>query len=426
MDVGTRSTEGAHSQDRCRQSGPAARGVIRLASITVLGLGGGAFLQVQLLPFLWLYLTGLLVVSGLAVGARSAVFKAVCVNLCAALFVLAAFEVYLWYVTPNKEHHYCCDDAYMIRDDTLGMRPKKNITISHVKTINSSPIYETEYTIDQHGLRVAPPYDRKTNKGAVLFFGCSFTIGEGVRDTETMPYMTGLLSGQRYAIYNFGFHGYGPQQMLAAFEHGLVKDIVTVEPNYIIYQAIPYHIERVAGLMSWFPHAPRYRSVGNGRVVAAGNFDTVTDESRYSTVERFWRTRGALGQALSAALRKSHIYNIAVSPFRKVSPDDADLFLDMIRQARDTASEQYVGSKFHVILWDNMFTQGNFLPLLPQILDGLRSRDIRVHLISQIIPDYESSHPNVKYELHQNDSHPNAYTHRLIAQYIARNILQTE
>ncbi|MET0515212.1 MAG: hypothetical protein ABW047_07800 [Nitrospiraceae bacterium] len=396
----------------------------RLAVVGLAILAAYVSIRASYVPFAWFFGTWFLALLFLGLSARGDTSKMVWINLSAAMLALGVGEFYLWNITPEKVNSYCCNDAYFIRDDHFGMVPRKNFMATHVKTINSVPIYETKYTMDANGLRMAPPYDVRNVLGSVLFFGCSFTIGQGVADDEAMPYMTGLLTHGRYAIYNFGFHGYGPQQMLAAFERGVVDAVVTVPPKYIIYQAIPYHLERVAGLITWFPHTPRYRRTDSGRVVADGNLDTVMDESRYSAIEQFWRGRGPVGRAVSETLRKSFIYNKLVSPFRSLSSDDVQLFLAIVAQSRNAAALHYPESEFHVILWDNMFRQQDFLKFLPQVLDGLRDEQIRVHLLSDIIPDYEGRVPNTKYELHLHDGHPNPFTHRLIANYVAKSILR--
>lgn len=409
---------------------PALQGIRRvprpLARFSVALLGAvvtAASFTASVVPFAWCWAAWCLVLLYFGITAKSSIIKVVLINLSAAVLALGLAEWYAWYITPKKTNSYCCNDAYFIRDDDLGMVPRKNFTATHVKTINSIPIYRTAYTIDANGLRIAPPHDAQNVRGSVLFFGCSFTIGEGVADNEAMPYVAGLLSGGRYAVYNFGFHGYGPQQMLAALERGLVQSVVTVPPKYIVYQAIPYHIERVAGLMTWFPHAPRYRPIDGGGVTAQGNFDTVSDESRYSRIERFWRGQGPVGVAASNMLRKSFLYNKSASPLRGLSFDDVRLFLDVVSQARDAAAVIFPAAEFHIILWDSMFQQRDFSRFLPLVLEGFRKRQIQVHLISNIIPDYDGSAPNTRYELHLHDSHPNALAHRLIAGYVAETIL---
>ena len=380
----------------------------------------------SVLPFAWFWFIWFVVLLYFGFTARGSLSKAVLINVGAAVLALALGEIYFWYIKIEKTNTYCCDGRYFVRDDLMGMIPRKSFAATHVKTINSVPIYKVTYTIDSNGLRIAPPYNLRSVMGSVLFFGCSYTMGDGVEDTETIPYMTGLLTEGRYAMYNFGFHGYGPQQMLAALEGGLVKKTVAVPPQHIIYQAIPYHMERVAGLMTWFPHAPRYRRTDGGQVIPDGNLDTVEDETRYSQIEQFWRKQGPTGHAIAKNLRRSYIYDKLVRPLRSLSREDVQLFLDIVSQAKNEAARQFPKSGFHILLWDNMFVKHDYLQFLPVVLDAFRQKQIHVHLVSDIIPDYDASAPKTKYEIHPHDSHPNPLAYRLLATYVAKNILHGE
>ena len=181
--------------------------------LTVFGLAIVAAyvsLKASYVPFAWFCLTWFLVLLYLGLTARGSISKAVWLNLSAAVVALVLGELYLWNSRLEKTNTYCCDDLYFVRDDALGVVPRKNFTATHVKAVNSVPIYKVTYTINANGLRIAPPYDVRNVRGSVLFFGCSYTMGDGVADNETIPYMTGLLTHGRYATYNFGFHGYGP------------------------------------------------------------------------------------------------------------------------------------------------------------------------------------------------------------------------
>jgi hypothetical protein len=403
-----------------------SRRLISLAGFSFASLAAYASLQTSTVPFVWFWLVWFVACLYFGLTAGSSLSKAIWINLSAVALALVLGELYLWKTKIVKTNSYCCDDLYFVRDDDLGAIPRKDFAATHVKTVNAVPIYNVTYTIDSNGLRIPPPHDGPNVGRSILFFGCSYTMGDGVEDNETLPYMTGLLTHGSYAIYNFGFHGYGPQQMLAGLETGRVRNIVTVPPHYIIYQAIPYHMERVAGLMTWFPHAPRYRRGDDGRVVPDGHLDTVPDETRYSRIEQFWRKRGATGEALSKTLRKSFIYDKLVAPLRKLSSEDVRLYLDVVLQAKAEAARQYPDSEFHIILWDNMFVQHDFLQFLPQVLDELRNKHVPVHLVSEIIPDYDAGAPNTKYEIHRYDGHPNPFTYRLIATYVAKHILHTD
>ena len=65
-------------------------------------------------------------------------------------------------------------------------------------------------SVDKRGLRVEPPLAPSHGDRCVLFFGCSYTFGEGVNDTETLPYRTGVLAEGLLRMINFGLHSYGP------------------------------------------------------------------------------------------------------------------------------------------------------------------------------------------------------------------------
>jgi len=111
---------------------------------------------------------------------------------------------------------------------------------------------------------------------------------------------------------------------------------------------------------------------------------------------------------------------------RSLSREDVQLFLDIVSQAKNEAARQFPKSEFHILLWDNMFVKHDYLQFLPVVLDAFRQKQIHVHLVSDIIPDYDASAPNTKYEIHPHDSHPNPLAYRLLATYVAKNILHGE
>jgi hypothetical protein len=77
---------------------------------------------------------------------------------------------------------------------------------------------------------------------------------------------------------------------------------------------------------------------------------------------------------------------------------------------------------FHVIFWDTE----DHCPrdICQSILEGLRDKRIRVHLISNILPEYNKN--KTKYTIGLGDKHPNALAHGLIAQYVVENILRKQ
>jgi hypothetical protein len=195
-------------------------------------------------------------------------------NLAFLSFILGCLEIYSYFTkTPMPQYE---GDAYrtkyMIPNDTLGYGPIAGAIVEARKVLGPRLIYRVTYTIGENGLRITP---EDGDNRCILFFGDSFTFGEGVEDQQSMPYIVAELSKRK--TYNFGFHGYGPHQMLSAIEHGLVDRIVDCEPHWVIYSALPQHVARSAGYWLWDEHGPKY-VVENGHAQYVGHFDDQNSE----------------------------------------------------------------------------------------------------------------------------------------------------
>jgi len=180
-----------------------------------------------------------------------------------AILTFGLYEAYLagWFSekTPELINFSISNPAYFQTHKILGTVPKKNIQITAQKSYRNKLLYNVQYTIDQNGLRIGFNH-RQEPETAVLFFGGSFTFGEGVNDNETMPYR--FEEKGIFKAFNFGFHGYGPHQMLAILENEMEKSIVSDTPSkYAVYQAIAGHVDRCAGRAWWDQSGPRYLSL---------------------------------------------------------------------------------------------------------------------------------------------------------------------
>lgn len=318
----------------------------------------------------------------------------------------AAIEAYL---AGHEDEPPSYSNGYQVRDDVLGSVPLKGIQAHSTKSERGVRLYDVTYTIDSKGLRVAPPVrvNGGGTPGCILFFGDSFTFGEGLQDSETLPYQVGIRSGAR--TFNFGFHGYGPHQMLAAIEKGLVRQLVDCRPDYAIYQAISHHVARVAGKVFFGQHAPRYRLGSDGSVYFDGHFD---DEKKVSS----W-----LDEELNWHLGKSSIYRILGKREGRVSEGDVRLLLAIVRRSRNLLAAEYPGIKFHVILWQ---VRGEDRAIYGDLRDGFRQMNIPVHLVEDILPGYAVDSPT--YVLSIRDKHPNALANRILADYVHKKIVSPE
>jgi len=354
-------------------------------------------------PFVWIGWGWTSTLFGGAWYLKRGSVRVVMFNAAALIALLAVAETYL---TLHAAGHPTYSDEYFIGDDVLGFVPVKSVR-AHSRKVNHGKIeFDVTYTIDSKGLRIAPPANAAGLEGAVLFFGCSFTYGEGLQDEETMPYQVGLQSDGRYQTYNFGFHGYAPNQMLAEIESGRVRDAVDALPRYAIYQALPDHVARIAGKIPYGKHGPRYQLNTDGSVLFTGHFDDGQEPP------------SAFTRRLRGQLQKSAIYR-RLEDFRpRTNENDVRLLLAIVGRSRDLLIAQYPGIKFEVILWRNFPYEQE---LYEELQAGFVRMNIPVHRVGDILPDY-STNPE-KYWLSREDAHPNALANRLIANYAVTKIL---
>lgn len=365
------------------------------------------------MPFVWIGLTWALALFGGIVylrrpWPRALLFLFLNASITAVMFT--ATEAYLSVLEIEAPSY---SDGYRVRDDVLGTAPVRGVQAHSTKTERGVRLYDVTYTIDVKGLRAAPPVKNGESPSCILFFGCSFTFGEGLQDTETLPFQVGIHSGGQYRTFNFGFHGYGPHQMLAAIEHGLVRRVVDCRPEYAIYQALPHHVVRVAGKVFFGQHAPRYKIGSDGIVRLTGHFDDGKKVSSPLEKEVRWH------------LGKSTIYRFLErfleNQNEHVSRDDIRLLLAIVRRSKDLISAEYPGIKFHVILWQNWQEEA---VIYRELQDGFRQMNIPIHLVEDILPGYTVDSP--KYVLSTIDKHPNVLANRILAQYVLSKIVSSE
>src|SRR5690606_320602 len=104
-------------------------------------------------------------------------------------------------------------------DPVLGYMPKANTAGDAQFMVDGQVIFDYTYRTDAFHRRRVPAQAGQTTPRtrALLFFGCSYTFGEGVNDGETLPNQFALRAPDT-AVYNYAFSGYGPHHMLARLE----------------------------------------------------------------------------------------------------------------------------------------------------------------------------------------------------------------
>jgi hypothetical protein len=426
--------QGINRPVRAAQSGTRQAALTR-RSFVLLALAAlvlsGLCLKACPMPFVWFWLFWAVAFLGLIFCVRGSWPRALLFNAGVAAATLAAAEVYFLFQEREDPFHDREYPTYTpklrVKDEILGWAPAKGMRTRATLFHHGRPVYDVTQTIDSNGLRISAPAGKAPPDGTVIFFGCSFTFGDGLQDDETLPYQVCTQSRGRWRAINFAFGSYGPHQMLAAIEDGRVRRVVDSRPRYAIYVAIIEHGAR-AGRQGQ-DGAPRYRLDPDGEPRLNGHFH---DEGRApgflgSHVFRIipgaapW-LRWQLGK--SSIYRKTCTRNAATT---LTTLDDIHLSLAIVRKSRELLLEDYPGLEFHVIFWPTQFTQCRALHR--EMLDGFRQLNMPVHRVEEILPGYDLEVPDryqTRYVLAPSDWHPNALANRLLAQYVVTKILPAE
>jgi hypothetical protein len=87
------------------------------------------------------------------------------------------------------------------------------------------------------------------------FFGCSFTFGEGLNDSATLPQAFADSLDRRERVLNLGFSGYGPQHFLSELQSGILDSVIGPQPKLFVFLTSAGHAERSACKPYWAPWA---------------------------------------------------------------------------------------------------------------------------------------------------------------------------
>ena len=353
-------------------------------------------------PFIWLSLLWGALLCFLSATQKHTSLRALWINFAVVVIAIGTVELYFEFREPVRmTGNYM--DGYFVEHDLLGYSPAKARESRASKFHGKDLIYDVNYNIDNRGLRISPQVQDHITCGSVLFFGGSVTFGEGVEDDETLPYVTGVFTDGRFAIDNFGFHGYGPHQMLAALEHGIVDQTITEPVSYVIYQGMPPHVIRSAGKASWDRHGPRYIMNANGQPVYSGPFDADLPHPLR------W---------LRKQLDKSALYRWSSNLQQDPTPDEIELYIAIVSKARDIVVSMYPTAEFHVLMWGDDGEK-----TYEAILDGFHRNKLNVHTIDTILPSYAQNPQS--YKLSPFDAHPNPRAYNKIARYISKRIIRS-
>lgn len=200
--------------------------------------------------------------------------------LVAALAIsLALLDAFAGFLTPtayNAELERTTDPAYWPPyDPVLGFRPKPNSQAVHTATFGAETVYRVTYTFDADGARKGPA--APAGADTYLFVGDSFTIGQGLTDDQHIAAQFAKVNDYKVKAVNLGVPGNSPNQILRAFEAGLLDAWQSPGAEKrgpvkaVVFWIIPAQLARVTGDGTWLWDTPRY-VLEDGQLKHTGTF----------------------------------------------------------------------------------------------------------------------------------------------------------
>lgn len=211
-------------------------------------------------------------------------------------------------------------------------------------------IYDVTYTVDEAGRRVTPgpggPFHRYC-----VFVGDSFTYGEGVKDEETLPAAYARLHPGVH-VYNYGFHGAGPFDVLARLETTDFSAEVAETAGTVVYTFIDEHVLRTRDFIRGATYRGRkiaYQVDADGNLVRCGT----------------WNTCRPLRHRLMRMLGQSRIVAMArVELPPNLTRGDFERTAQAICRMNAVVREKYSNTFFHVLFYPGCRVADRLAPLL--------------------------------------------------------------
>lgn len=272
-------------------------------------------------------------------------------------------------------------------------------------------IYDVTYSTNENGWRKIPSSNANSKK-CFLFFGDSFTYGEGLNDDETLPFFFDKKM-KDYQIFNFGYHGYGPHQALALILSGEVERVLSdkkCESINALYESLIDHIRRANGLAWWeqgYKNIPKFKIINN---------QVVWINANKNLKEKINLTHEL---SLTKYGRKSYLLKMLDMQTYKFKQEYNELYFAILSTMENELKAR-LNASFTLFLWDTSNLKREF----EAILKWLKNGQMQYFLMSQVADDYKDN--RLKYGIHKDDLHPNALANQKIAEFLATKIKNGE
>lgn len=287
------------------------------------------------------------------------------------------------------------------RNDLRTYEPNHTQELSKKVSTTDELIYKITMSTDSLGRRITPTNGTNTRNKHLVFYGCSYTAGEGVGQNETLPYFTAAAT-KNYRAYNLGVNGSNISEAWT-YTHYLDKlSDIPEKKGYAFYTFIDDHILRYKGtvqnLSMWVSRHPIVRPGSDGKIHYYG----------------LWKNARPAAVWISQMLGQSVFLKAIQFNFPPIFPQDLEDFVKVLLSVRQGYWDKF-GSDNPFIFVFYFNHASHFAPMLKPILEREHIPYLDYSSISL------SSMSNEQLTLPY-DGHPNALAHKILGEQIAEDL----
>jgi hypothetical protein len=327
-------------------------------------------------------------------------------------FFSAIIEIaYRHFFGENGGHFVVSQTTFLPRPDPLlGSQPGKTGVFNSTELTHSGDtIYDVDYTIIadsdvnsfsfKHRIGYLNP---NSPIPKLIFLGCSFTFGQGVGDSETLPYKAGSL--QHTSTLNLGGVCYGIHHVYEIFMDKYAnKDN---KNKLFIYSMLPDHVLRASGLYEWSP-GPLFKLVDDS-LAYSGALPVATNRLAYYS--SLFGCYSFLKDMVTDIEENERAKKVPANEYQKA-------YL-MIRKMSQVSKA--TGGHFLLLFWDK-YPQSRdpnlyYRRILEDKLDRLRKDSVDIIKVSDVFDLKDAAYFIPK------DGHPSGMAYDTVAKYLTKYI----
>jgi hypothetical protein len=291
-------------------------------------------------------------------------------------------------------------------DPILGFRPAPNSEATNTATFGTETVYRQVYHFDADAARVTPTAPPGTP--TYLFMGDSFIFGQGLRDDESVAAQFAKVSDLEAHAVNLGVPGNSMNQLVRAFEAGLLDRYQDQHVKAVITWLIPAQLARVTGDGSWLSSTPRY-VLEDGTLRYTGSFN------EYRLFNPIAGAKYYLGEVFEF---------VDAIGMKQRQEQQIDLYVAMLARLQQYAREKFDAPLIAIYSWPDEKSGPGYgtsefaQPMLVNVLARVRALGIPLVSVNALTRDM----PTTKV-LIPHDGHPTAYANGLIAAELKRRLM---